>query len=136
MAKVVKVVIRPLSPVIAPVATKERIATYVERGWLDPEAAEHLDRAFYRDADGRPCLSPLALRQALKAVGSALAEKVRPLGPLVFEGAFVEMRSVRNKKGEQTLEVFECADGSVQGEQLLALEEGVGGGKRVSVSGV
>ena len=123
--KVVRVVIRPLSPVIAPVATKERIATYVEQGWLTKEDAEHLDRAFYRDADGRPCLSPLALRQALKAVNANLAKKVRPLGPLVFERAFVEMRSLRNPKGEQTLEVFECVDGSVEGEQLLAVEDDV-----------
>ena len=52
--EVIKVTIVPETWVIAPVATEEQLKGYAEKGWISREDAEHLDRAWPRNSEGRP----------------------------------------------------------------------------------
>ncbi len=61
---VVDVVISPETWIIAPYVTREQLQRWRALNWIDDEGL-HLDRAFPRNADGKPVILKLWLRAAM-----------------------------------------------------------------------
>ena len=56
----------PETWIIAPVMPKDQLLRYAEKGWLDREVAEHLDRAFPRNSEGKPIIFKIWLEAPMK----------------------------------------------------------------------
>lgn len=68
----IKVTLIPETWIIAPIMPKSQLLRYAEKGWLDREVAEHLDRAFPRNANGEPIIFKMWLEAPLKRAISRL----------------------------------------------------------------
>ncbi len=69
----VGVIIKPVTPIRAPVLPADEIALYIKKGWIaDSKQARHLDRAFPRDVNGRPIILRRWIRAVLRRACRAL----------------------------------------------------------------
>jgi len=62
---VLLVELRPSTWIIPPTVSTEVLMKWAKLGWINKEDAEHLDRAFYRDNEGRPILTEHQFRSCI-----------------------------------------------------------------------
>jgi len=123
---VLEVVLVPETWIIAPAATREQLRRYAERGWISAEDAEHLDRAFPRDAEGRPVilkhwlLAPM--KRAAQLLGlprhalefSIVDERGLPVEYVVVPGQPLRYRRIVLLPDRKSTEYFEYIDSTFE----------------------
>jgi len=62
----IHVTLTPETWIIAPVMPKEQLLRYARKGWIDKTLAEHLDRAFPRNSEGKPIIFKMWLDSPMK----------------------------------------------------------------------
>jgi len=118
------VLVKPITPIIAPKVSPDRLRLYVEQGWIDKNIAKHLDRAFYRTHEGKPVILTITVRGAVRAIAPEWANKFTiQEGGIVFPRCYVETRSIL-RRDKQVLETFEAIDASCGPGKATFLIEG------------